>query len=97
MIDAGAMSSNNASLGGSFRGGLIVFEPVEKDLYLDFTGQGANYLIFRVAETMLSMKRIEQYSGCAYEVSYFSTNFHDRISWSLPLSGQWVVSEQGAQ
>jgi hypothetical protein len=26
------------------------------------------------------MKRIEQYSGSAYEVSYFSTNFHDRIS-----------------
>ena len=74
-----------------------MFEPVEKDLYLDFTGQGANYLIFRVAEAMPFMKRIEQYSGGAYEVSYFSRYFHNRISWCLPLSGQWVVSEQGAQ
>ena len=64
-----------------------MFEPVEKDLYLDFTGHGANYLIFRVAETMPFMKRVEQYSGGAYEVSYFSRNFHDRSSWSLPLSG----------
>ena len=64
-----------------------MFEPVGKDLCLDFTGHGANYLIFRIAEAMPFMKRIEQYSGGAYEVSYFSTNFHDRISWSLPLSG----------
>ena len=64
-----------------------MFEPVEKDLYLDFTGQGANYLIFRVAEAMPFMKRIEQYSGGAYEVSYFCTNFHDPTFWSLPLSG----------
>ena len=60
-----------------------MFEPVEKDLYLDFTGHGANYLIFRVAETTPLMKRFEQYSGSAYEVSYWCTNFHDRISWSL--------------
>lgn len=50
MIDAGAMSSNSASLGGSFIGGLIVFVPVEKNLYLDCTGQDADYLIFFVAE-----------------------------------------------
>ena len=40
-----------------------MFEPVEKDLYLDFTGQGANYLIFRVAEAMPFMKRIELPGG----------------------------------
>lgn len=56
-----------------------MFEPVEKDLYLDFTRHGPNYLIFRIAETMPFMKRFEQYSGSAYEVFYLCTHFHDRI------------------
>lgn len=56
-----------------------MFEPVEKDFHLDFTGHGANYLIFSIAKATPLMKRFEQYSGSAYEVSYWCTNFHNRI------------------